>query len=861
MNLLRNLLRLVCFLLVAILSLAQSPAVKTAVERRVDQLLDQMTLEEKVDLLGGTHDFYTRPIPRLKIPSLRMSDGPAGVHDYGPTTAYPAPIAIAASWDVELAKRFGESMGNDARARGVHFVLAPGMNMYRAPMCGRNFEYLGEDPYLAARMAVPVIEGIQAHDVIATAKHYVANEQEFDRNNVSSDVDERSLREIYLPPFEASVKDAHVGAVMDGYNLVNGIHMTEHAYLNIEVLKNEWCFDGIVMSDWGATHDGVKAANGGLDLEMPNAAFMNRETLLPAIQRGDVSRAVIDDKVRRILRKAIQFGFLDRDQLDVNIPILDQQSRAVALEAARAGMVLLKNDGNLLPLDKDKVKTIAIIGPNVYPAVIGGGGSSQTKPFNAVSELEGISNYLGTKVRVLYGVANPPLDQIYSTPVFQTVPGGPYGMRGEYFKNMDLAGRPAVSRVDPKIQFRSESGNFAPDHVEQFSARWVGYFVPPKTGAYTFYTSSDDGVRLYIGDNRVIDDWNPHSETVDSYSGRFEGGKPYPVKIEYFDAGGGGGLGVGIVPSEETVTEDLLALAKSADAVILGVGFDPNTEGEGFDRTFALPGAQDLLIQKVSAVNKNTIVVVNAGGNVEMGPWLDQISALLYAWYPGQEGGTALAQILFGEYSPSGKLPMSFERRLEDSATYNSYYPLAGTKHVTYKEGIFVGYRHFDRSRVRPLFPFGFGLSYTTFRYSNLHVNLEHGLVRVSFAVKNTGERPGAEVAQVYVGDAHSHVPRPVKELKGFAKMDLKPGEETTATINLDFRSFAYYDVASKRWRAEPGSFTILVGSSSQKMELTGNVKLADRDIESLQPRIDLGETHRKQGNVLLGEQSELTFP
>lgn len=793
-----------------------------------------MTLEEKIEYIGGTHDFYTKPIPRLHVPSLRMSDGPMGVHDYGPTTAYPAPIAVAAAWDVDLATRVGLNMGNDARARGVHFVLAPGMNIYRAPMCGRNFEYLGEDPYLASRMAVSLIMGIQSRGVIATAKHFVANNQEFDRNNVSSDVDERTLREIYLPAFEASVKEAHVGAIMDGYNLVNGVHMTQNDYLNNQIVKKEWGFDGVIMSDWEATHDGVAAANGGLDLEMPFGKFMNRKNLLAAIQEGKLSEAAIDDKVRRILRKAIQFGFFDRERTDASIPLLDQQGRAVALEAARSGMVLLKNSGNLLPLDKQKIKTIAVIGPNVYPAVIGGGGSSLTKPFNAVSELEGISNYVGSKVRVLYGVANPPLEEIFERPTFVTSPGGPAGLEGEYFKNQDLSGKPVLSRVDSRIKFRSEDGNFAPERAEQFSARWHGYFIPPTTAYYTFYTSSDDGVRLYIGDNRVIDDWNPHSETVDSYTAKFDGDKPYEIKIEYFDAGGGGALGVGVVRSEETITENLLALAKSADAVVLGVGFDPNSESEGSDRTFALPGAQELLIQKIAAVNKNTIVVLNAGGNVDMSSWLDRVPALLHTWYPGQEGGTALAQILFGEYSPSGKLPVSFERQLQDGATYNSYHTKPGEKGVTYTEGIFLGYRHFDRSSVKPLFPFGYGLSYTTFKYSNLRVTREANDVKVSFEIKNTGNRQGAEIAQVYVGDSHSHVPRPVKELKGFTKSELKAGETKSATVLLDRRAFAYYDTIGKQWKVEPGTFTIFVGSSSEKMELVGKVTLSSTDVKSL---------------------------
>jgi beta-glucosidase len=836
----RKAVRLLCVLFCATVCFAQSARdSNAAIEQRVEQILKQMTLEEKIDYIGGTHDFYIRAIPRLNIPSLRMSDGPMGVHDYGQTTAYPAPIALAASWDVDLAKRVGLSMGNDARARGVHFILAPGMNIYRAPMCGRNFEYLGEDPFLASRMAVSLINGIQVRGVIATAKHFAGNNQEFDRNNVSSDVDERTLREIYLPAFEASVTEARVGALMDAYNLVNGVHMTQNDYLNNQVVKGEWHFDGIIMSDWGATHDGVAAANGGLDLEMPSGDFMNRKNLLPALEAGKISQATIDDKVRRILRKAAQFGFLDRDQTDTAIPVLDQNSRAVAREAARSGIVLLKNTANLLPLDKEKIKTIAVIGPNAYPAVVGGGGSSLTQPFNAVSPLEGISNYLGSKVRVLYAVENPPLEKIFARQMFITAPAGPPGLTGEYFKNQDLSGEPALSRIDPVIKFRSEDGNFSPDHVEQFSAAWHGYFVPSATGYYTFYTSSDDGVRLYIDGKRVINNWTPHSETTDSYSTEFAGGKSYEIKVEYFDAGGGGGLGVGVVRTEDTVTENLIALAKAVDVVVLCVGFDANSETEGADRTFALPGAQEALIRKIAAVNSKTVVVINAGGSFDTNSWLSDVPALLHTWYPGQEGGTALAEILFGEHSPSGKLPASFERRLEDSSTYNSYHTEPGAKEVAYTEGIFLGYRNYDRSKVKPLFPFGYGLSYTTFEYSNLKVRRDPRDIKVSFSIKNTGHRQGAEVAEIYVGDTHSSVPRPVKELKGFVKVDLRPGEKGAASVSLNRRSFAYYDVTGKQWKVEPGEFSIFVGSSSEKIELVGKVSLTNSKIATLPDGFD----------------------
>src|SRR5882672_9337776 len=382
------------------------------IDKRVETLLGKLTLEEKIALLGGMNDFFTQPIPRVGIPSLKMSDGPMGVHDYGPTTAYPAGIALAASWDEDLAKRVGISMGKDARARGVNIILAPGMNIYRSPLNGRNFEYFGEDPFFASRMAVGVIEGIQSQGVIATAKHFVANNMEYGRKDHSSDLDERTLREIYLPAFEASVKEAKVGALMDAYNLVNGTFMTQNGYLNYTIAKKEWGFDGILMSDWEATHDGLTAANNGLDLEMPSAAFMNAHNLLPAIQRGELTMATIDDKVRRILRKSTEFGFYDREQADPKIPLYSREGMEVALEEGRSGIVLLKNDNHLLPLDKKKVKTIAVLGPDAYPAVVGGGGSSLTKPFHSVSYLEGISDYLGKDVRVLYMAETSPLDEV-----------------------------------------------------------------------------------------------------------------------------------------------------------------------------------------------------------------------------------------------------------------------------------------------------------------------------------------------------------------------------------------------------------------------------------------------------------------
>ena len=615
-------------------------------------------------------------------------------------------------------------MGDDARARGVHFILAPGMNIYRAPMCGRNFEYLGEDPFLASRMAVSLIQGIQSRRVVATAKHFIGNNQEYDRHNVSSNIDERTMREIYLPAFEASVKEANVGAIMDSYNLVNGIHMTQNDYLNNQILKKEWGFRGILMSDWDSTYDGIAAANGGLDLEMPTGRFMNPQTLVAAVNDGKVSVATIDDKVRRILRTAIEFGFFDSPQTDTSIPAYSQPGRELVRQEARESMVLLKNSGNLLPLDKSKVKTIAVLGPDSYPAVPGGGGSSQTAPFNAVSFMEGISNYLGTNAKVLYAVDNPPLNEVFQRQQFVTAPGGEPGFKGEYFNNEDLEGSPALTRTDRLVRFNWGEGSYSADGpVDHFSARWTGYFIPKTSDDYTFYTSADDGVRLFIDDEQAINDWQRHAETLNSCTRHLEGGHAYKIRLEYFEAVGSASVSLGIASAREFVGRDTKAVAAKADVAIVCVGFDPSSESEGSDRTFGLPAGQDELIRQISSVNQNTIVVITSGGSVDMTQWIDRIPGVIEAWYPGQEGGTALAQILFGEYSPSGKLPASFERQWEDNATFASYYPKPGEKQVEYSEGVFLGYRHFDRGGLKPLFPFGYGLSYTTFAYQNLKVS------------------------------------------------------------------------------------------------------------------------------------------
>lgn len=828
-----SLLTAVLILLCAFQASAQVPDTgKESIDQRVEKLLSQLSLQEKITLLGGTDDFFTRAIPRLGIPSLKMSDGPLGVHDYGPTTAYPASIALAASWDEDLAKRFGVSMGQDARARGVHFILAPAMNIYRSPLNGRNFEYFGEDPFLASRMAVDVIEGIQSQGVIATAKHFIANNAEYGRMDHSSDVDERTMREIYLPAFEASVKEAHVGALMDAYNLLNGVYMTQNSLLNETIARNEWGFRGIIMSDWEATHDGIAAANNGLDLEMPSAAFLNAQTLLPAIERGAVKEQAINDKVRHLLRTAMEFGFFDRDQTDPNIPLYSQRGSEISLEMARGGMALLKNDNSILPLDRNKPKVIAVLGPNAYPAVVGGGGSSLTDPYHAVSFLEGLSDAAGKNVRVLTMTGTVPLTDVVNATEFITTPGGDPGLKGEYFANPDLQGPPSLVRTDRRVDFHWGNGSFADGApVDHFSARWTGYFVPKSDDDYRFYTSADDGARLYINDELVIDDWKNHAETLNSYVKHLDAGKPYKIRLEYFENIGTATVRFGIDTASLRLGDSQKKMASAADAVILCMGFGPATESEGFDRTFQLPKGQDDFIAQLASMNKNVIVVLNAGGNVDMSQWIDKVPALLHAWYPGQEGGRALAQLIFGDYSPSGKLPATFENRWEDNPTYLSYFPQKNDKHVAYTEGIFVGYRGYDKGSRKLRFPFGFGLSYTTFGYSDLRIaptaSSDSQLIDVTFRIQNTGSRAGAEIAQIYVGNPQDNIPRPVKELKGFAKVNLQPGESKIVAVKLDRRAFSYYDVQKHSWVAPSGDYAILVGASSADIRLRGKFVLA----------------------------------
>jgi beta-glucosidase len=797
-----------------------------AVEARVSEMLGKLTLDEKLAVIGGDQSFFIRALPSIGMPALKMSDGPYGVRTFGRSTAYAAGISLAAAWDPELARRVGAGMGRDARARGVHFLLAPGVNIYRSPLNGRNFEYAGEDPFLAARTAVGFVEGVQGEGVIATVKHFAANNSEFDRHNINSIVDERTLREIYLPAFEASVKEAHVGAVMDSYNLLNGEHLTQNSAMNNDLLKKEWKFDGVLMSDWSATYDTAGAVNGGLDLEMPSGKLMNPTALKAALAEGKISQAMIDEKVRRILRTAVRFSFFDRPQLNTSISAYDSGGDEIAYEAALSSIALLRNENATLPLDAAKVHTIAVIGPDADPVTYGGGGSSLASPLKTVSIMDGLAQRSGPKVKVLYsrGVMKPS-DVILQTRFDK--------LTQEMFSNVTCTGTPRSTGSVDRIS--DWSPNKLPVTTDHRCVRWTGTYTPLHSGSYTVLAAAAfrDAYHVRVDGNELIRQERSEDQSPNSAEITLRQGVPARVEVEYIPDADANRLGIGVKVTEELIAPEAKAIAAQADAVVLSVGYGPDTEGESHDRTYELPFGQAELIREIGGVNAKTIVAVTSGGAYATVDWLKSSGALVQTWYFGQEGGRALADVLFG-HSPEGKLPISFERRWEDNPTHDNYYPqegAAGPKpSVAYKEGLFVGYRYYTSMEKPVLYPFGYGLSYTKFRFDHLHVNQEHGTAdspwTVEFDVTNTGTLAGAEVAQLYVGAKSPRVTRPVRELKGFQKLHLAAGETQHVSLKLNRRSFSYFDVATKRWKSDAGSYRIQVGDSSIDLPLETQVTL-----------------------------------
>lgn len=804
-----------------------------AVEARVQRLIEQLTLQEKISLLAGKPTgSATYGVARLGIPELRLADGPMGVHWWcDAATAYPAMIAAAAAWDSELWYRLGQALGRDCRARGVHILLAPGVNLYRSALCGRNFEYAGEDPHLSSRFAVGYVSGLQDQGVSGTIKHFACNFQEYERHKVSSDVDERTLHEVYLRAFHAAVSEAGVGALMMAYNRVNGVQCSEHSGLIQDTLKGQWGFQGLVMSDWISTYSTAAAANAGLDLEMPEHYWFDESRMLPAIERGEVSVATVDDKVRRLLRLAACFGWLDHPQQDPTIALDDPVTAQVALEVARAGCVLLKNEAGFLPLDPVRVRRVAVLGFGAHPAVISGGGSAYTPPFRTTSVLDGL-RALAPELELEHvsGPEASPDRLVYEQSRFECSGGA--GLWGEYFNNNELTGEPVKRRLDEHVNFFWGRNQPMPElTVRQYSIRWSGALRPERSGTHVFYSRCRNGhYRIRVGSQIIIDTWERERNGLHSAELHLTAGHSYEVSIEWRKTRMSGNMKFGyqFVDGNVPGLAECVAAARRADAAVLAVGFDPITESEGYDRDFRLHSGLEKLIAAVTAAQPNTVVVLTAGGNLDMTGWVDQARGVLHAWYPGQAGGQALAEILLGKVNPSGKLPATFEKRLEDRSSFDSYHD-SGDLRVQLSDGVFTGYRHFDRAKIEPRFPFGFGLSYTTFALSGLQLSSERlapgQALEVSVEVRNTGSRAGAEVVQVYLSALEARVPRPVKELAAFRKVWLEPGQSATVTLRVEREAFEYYDPERRAFRFDPGPYAVSVGQHAGHVPLRAELQ------------------------------------
>jgi beta-glucosidase len=719
-------------------NLAQSPVPANApyknaslsAEKRAADLLKRMTIEEKASMVAGSGWMESMPIPRLGIPAIKMADGPLGVRSWAgsssitglpgsplkvQSTSFPSGVAMAATWDTELVHREGQAIAQEVKGLGRDMILGPTVNINRVPLWGRNFEGYGEDPYLTARLGVAYVKGVQSEGVIPSVKHFAANNEEFERHRIDEQIDARTLHEIYLPAFKAAVEEGGAWTVMSAYNLVNGVHCAENNALLTGVLKNEFGFKGFVVSDWGSTYSTAPTVNAGMDLEMPggqpaknwladpkllergnSGGWLTADKVLAEVKAGNITEATLDDNVGRILRVIFLSGIFDHPHAgggEVNT----SAQVAVALEAATKSIVLLKNDGHLLPLNAKRLHSIAVIGPNAAVARTGGGGSSLVAPKYAIAPLDGIKKLVGSGVEVKYALG--------------------VGMEGE---------------------------------------------VPAKD--------------------------TPEARAI--------------------------------------LLQEAVDAAAHADVAVVVVGRYDKIEHEGADlKTMDLPAGQDELIAAVERANPHTIVVLNAGNPVTMTRWIDKTSALVEMWYGGQEAGTALASILFGEANPSGKLPVSLPKEFKDSPAAANY--PGENLHVNYAEGIYVGYRYYDTKNVEPQFPFGFGLSYTKFEYSDLKVTplmlakgAGHSGAVVSLTVQNTGKRAGAEIVQLYVHDGHSTIDRPAHELKGFKRVELKPGESQTVGFTLGRDALSYWSPDKKAWVAEPGTFEIQVGASSRDIRL-----------------------------------------
>jgi beta-glucosidase len=818
-------------------------------EVRVENLLTSLTLEEKASFLTGRDMWHIKGVERLGIPSIRVTDCGHGVtvvidsagHNSGCSTCFPTAVGQASTWNRELVQEVGAAIGRETRALGAGILLAPMVNIHRTPLGGRNYETYSEDPFLTGILASSFIRGVQSEHIGAVIKAATANNQQTNQSQLSVEVSERALREIYLPGFRIPVLESHPWGIMTSYNKLNGEYTSASNHLISDIIKNEWQYPGFVVSDWRGTHD-IKALYAGTDLEMPGPGkILTKEAILQEIEQGRFTEEELDMRVSRILAAIIRTKSLDDDKSDLNAEWDTPRHHGIAQKAAEEAIVLLQNNGSLLPLDIRDIKTLAVIGPNTREARLGGGGSASVTACHTVSPLDGIKNYCKDDVKVLFeeGCAmKGGLPIIYSE--FLSSMDGNHmveGLKGEYFMGKELKGDPILVRFDDKIDF--SWGWAAPcREVERgdYSVRWIGQVMPPVTGEYKIGVHcTEGGVRFYLDGVLLIDHWgDPKNENFEagferiseSVKVNMQAGDPREVRVEFHKKANRNSVRLEWeIPGKRDPIDEAVKIAAESDVAIVFAGLSNLYEGGMHDReSLLLPEEQNKLIRSVARANPNTIVVLINGTPVAM-PWIDEVPAILEAYYPGQEGGNAIARILFGEVNPSGKLPETFPQQLEDNPSFGNF--PGDPENVKYEEGIYVGYRHYDKNNIEPLFPFGYGLSYTKFEHNNLHVmRMEDGSVKIEADVKNIGRVPGKEVVQLYVRDLESSIDKPEKELKGFTKVFLEPGQTIPVSMTLARDQFAHFDEHKGQWIVEPGEFELLIGSSSRDISLRGKITI-----------------------------------
>ena len=817
-------------------------------EQRVEDLLSHLTLEEKASLFAGRDLWHFNGIERLGFPSVQVTDCGHGVtvildeqgNYTGCATCFPTAVAQGASWNRDLLYDIGRALARETRATGSAMLLAPMVNIHRTPLGGRNYETFSEDPFLTGALAAAFVNGVQSEHIGACIKVLTANNQQTNQHNTDVIVSERALREIYLPAIKFAIDHANPWAVMTAYNKVNGEPAASNKHLITDILKNEWAYNGMVISDWRSVHS-IESLFAGLDLEMPGPGqFMRQQDILQALKDGLISEEKINDCVKRFLRFMIRSKLLDQDKPVLNAELNSAVHQKLTLRAAEESIILLKND-NLLPLDKSKLKKLAVFGPNASTARLGGGGSASVTACYAVSPLAGILDYCQNDIQAIYkegcsldgDMAVIPKQNFFTTEDGEKV----CGLTAEFFQGNKCDTAPVHRRIDDQIDF--SWGWAAPcSQIDKnaYAVRWTGELVPTVSGSHTLgITCFEAGVRFYLNEKLLIDAWGDPDDEI--FEARFtqikktiklplKAGVAYPIKVEFYKKMNRNKVRLEWrPPGQVDPIDDAVEPAAECDAAIVFAGLSNFYEGGNNDReTLSLPGAQDDLIRRIARANPNTIVVLLNGTPVTM-PWLDTVRAVIESFYPGQEGGHAIAQILFGEVNPSGKLPVTFPQRLQDNPSHGNF--PGKNNEVFYKEGIYVGYRHYDTKNIKPLFPFGHGLSYTQFEYSQLFVSepfIDH--LNVQLTLKNIGDVFGKEVVQLYVSDIESSVDRPPQELKAFDKVELAPNESKKIHFVLDKDAFSYYDVEHKQWRLEPGEFEILIGSSSRDIRLRKRIML-----------------------------------